>query len=540
MINFAGLHKSQQTITHADGSFSEVITFILPASGLHFSDIQQSERAVCLKESAELRWLKAYKRGEPDALIAAFNRLSADLPLARSFPGLEAATAEGEVLLSTNSFLTYTLRSLFERGWLRLASGRWQSVVPAAQDIWQQRAAACLRLLGPDGILLYRGPLAAAPDEVDFAEEKLDVLHNLAPVDRFGFLQDVFWQKRPHLIFNTSYFLLEDEDFFSHHSGMGEAFNLWVGAGVIHRPPLYRRGAIYRNAAGRWGCAFFDLADLAILLPGGIELIPEALASRETPFSFRLNPEQPGAVSLYTRYFGVETPARRVLGRTPAQPGVLELLVVDRRVVSWKRGGGLQLPQNGFAISFAPGGLPGQAQADLLASLEGDLRIAYRFARPEHAGISEAIQTGPLLVRDGQPNLLNRDVVKEEQFWPSREIDGVRQVGVVPTDFDSMLATSRHPRVGLGVRGDGDLALVMVAGVSKGGGVPGKDSMGATLTELADLLIAAGARQAVNLDGGGSAQALLFGGRAIIPGERRGFDGVSFDRMVPAVGLVDR
>ncbi|NLG73646.1 MAG: phosphodiester glycosidase family protein [Chloroflexi bacterium] len=537
--DFPVLTKKQQTITHADGSFSEVITFDLPADRLVFRDICQSDRGVRLNESADFRWLKAVKRGADRPMVVAFNRLERDEPLSRSLPELDPGTEDGEVLLSTNSFLTYVLRKAFEQGWVRIKGGQWQPAVPADQQVWQKRLQACLDLSGPDGILFSRGPFLPVPEDVDFSQDQLDVQHDLAPVDRFGFLVDEYWRSRPRLIFNTSYFLLEDEDYFSFHSGMGEAYNLWVGDGVVERPPLYRRGAFFQKADGRWEVGSFDLNDLAIILPENIELAPAGMAQGEQ-IPFLLNPQVPGDVNLYTRYFGAENGAQKLPGRTLEQAGALELLVVDRRIVSWKRGGRLELPQNGFAISFSPGALSAAVEARLLAALKANITLSYRFVRPEYVGIREAIQTGPVLVKDGAPYLTNRDVVREEQFWPSRMIDGQRVMGVVPTDFDSRLDSARHPRAALGVRPDGSPVLVMVEGVSKGGGIAGKDSMGATLTELAGYLIQAGAQQAVNLDGGGSAQALLYGGRAITPGERRGFERVSFDRMVPSVGIIRR
>ena len=55
-----------------------------------------------------------------------------------------------------------------------------------------------------------------------------------------------------------------------------------------------------------------------------------------------------------------------------------------------------------------------------------------------------------------------------------------------------------HPRTAAGVTADGKLLLVTVDGREKG------HSLGLTYRELADVLIGWGARQAINLDGGGS------------------------------------
>lgn len=80
--------------------------------------------------------------------------------------------------------------------------------------------------------------------------------------------------------------------------------------------------------------------------------------------------------------------------------------------------------------------------------------------------------------------------------------------------------------------------VVGVAGAEKGAGLPGVDSQGATLAELAALLAEAGAVEAINLDGGGSTQLFFLGGLTIAAGGRLGLPGVHYERMVPSVGLL--
>jgi hypothetical protein len=78
----------------------------------------------------------------------------------------------------------------------------------------------------------------------------------------------------------------------------------------------------------------------------------------------------------------------------------------------------------------------------------------------------------------------------------------------------------------------------MIACVKPEVRVPGVESAGATLAELATLLQEAGAVDAVNLDGGGSTQAHYLGGEAIGSGDRRGLPRVRYERMIPSVGMV--
>ncbi len=72
----------------------------------------------------------------------------------------------------------------------------------------------------------------------------------------------------------------------------------------------------------------------------------------------------------------------------------------------------------------------------------------------------------------------------------------------------SAITTAAHPRTALGVRADGSLVLAAVDGRQP------SYSVGVTADDLGDLLVAQGATEAINLDGGGSTTAL-----ARLPGD---------------------
>lgn len=522
--------KTQGRLHHPGGSFADYIILRFPADSLHFRDIDQSDPQVKLKDVAHLRYYEARERGESDPVIVAFLQLEQDQPVGQVFPGISAVTPSGETLLSANSFITHALRTLLSQGELRYQDGSWQVTAPQ-----QASAGAILQLMTSHNRLhLDLGPGRHPPAHLDFAD--FPVYKNLIPIGRCGFLSDLVWRERPRMVFDTAFFLLEHEDFFSHHSALGEPYNLWVADGVIHRPSLYRRGAIFFD--GRWQVGFFGLDDLEITLPHGLRLCPCDVPLPPGAIPFTLNDDGPSDLTLYTRYYGVASHGR-VLSYTPVAPGRFELTVVDRRVVSWQRGGNLTLPQNGFVISFAPGVLPTTEQRELQDALRSRLVLDYRFVRPQHQAINQALQVGPVLLQGGRSPLTNIYLEEQEQFWPSRPLeDGTWQIGIVSTDYKTDIDRSRHGRVGLGIDKEGNLILVMVACVKPAFRVTGVESAGATLTELTDLLAEAGAVDAVNLDGGGSTQAYYMGGRAIVPGDRRGLPLVHYERMVPSVGVV--
>ena len=97
------------------------------------------------------------------------------------------------------------------------------------------------------------------------------------------------------------------------------------------------------------------------------------------------------------------------------------------------------------------------------------------------APAGDLVMAGPLLVRDGSP------VAGDPEGFSA----GAAQ-------FDSDITAARHPRCALGV-GEDELLAVCCDGRRSG------VDAGLDLGELARLLVSFGAREAINLDGGGSA-----------------------------------
>jgi hypothetical protein len=122
------------------------------------------------------------------------------------------------------------------------------------------------------------------------------------------------------------------------------------------------------------------------------------------------------------------------------------------------------------------------ASARACVHVDGSVRLARRHEL-EADPPGDLVQAGPLLVRNGRSVVDGSD---EEGF----------SSGAV--QFDSDITVGRYPRCALGV-GDGELLAVCCDGRRSG-----VDS-GLELGELARLMVSFGAREAINLDGGGSA-----------------------------------
>jgi hypothetical protein len=111
----------------------------------------------------------------------------------------------------------------------------------------------------------------------------------------------------------------------------------------------------------------------------------------------------------------------------------------------------------------------------------------------------DLLQAGPLLVRDGVSAVSGDD---EEGFSA-----GAAQ-------FDSDITAGRYPRAALGIS-EGDLIAVACEGRAD-------DEAGLSMAELAGAMIDLGARDAINLDGGGSASLVVGGGLVNTPREEHG------------------
>lgn len=121
----------------------------------------------------------------------------------------------------------------------------------------------------------------------------------------------------------------------------------------------------------------------------------------------------------------------------------------------------------------------------------GAPRIAPRNELPPNPR-GDLLQAGPMLVRDGRPLV--------------SEADDPEGFSAGESQFDSDITDGRHPRAALGLNRH---EVIAVAVDGRSDREPGQ-----TLTELAHLMAEIGAREAINLDGGGSTS-LVSGGRLV-------------------------
>ena len=92
-------------------------------------------------------------------------------------------------------------------------------------------------------------------------------------------------------------------------------------------------------------------------------------------------------------------------------------------------------------------------------------------------------------------------------------------------------------RMAIGADKDGKPVIFWAEGKGKIKYRPGEDSTGASLTEMAEIAEDLGLYNAVNLDGGGSAQILLNGNKSLHIADRNKEDNSDAERLIP-LGLI--
>lgn len=176
-------------------------------------------------------------------------------------------------------------------------------------------------------------------------------------------------------------------------------------------------------------------------------------------------PPRSGGIALYTPEFGPVTPWHALVA-----------VVRDDRIESLSNGR-QTIPPDGYVLATA------QSQQDLLLGLVRGQTMKLDLALTPQ-GIMHAVQGGPQLVRNGQVHI--------PYAWEG---------------FGPGFYAARVARSAIGITHTGKVLFVTVDGRSR-------ESSGMNLPELASLMKELGARDAMNLDGGGSTT-LVVGGRVV-------------------------
>ena len=216
--------------------------------------------------------------------------------------------------------------------------------------------------------------------------------------------------------------------------------------------------------------------------------------------------ERPNAALTCTDSSELVVLSSRYGGSTRTRGGV-EAVTRAGEVATVESGGDTAIPRDGLVLSGS-----GDAARFLRAAASPgsrpEVRLALRAGRREIAVDRQelVVSAGPRLLVRGRTAVAAR----AEGFAPLE----------APSFFGSFVA-SRNPRTLAGVRRDGRILLVTVDGRRPGW------SAGVTLAEAARVMRALGARDALNLDGGGSTTMTVRGEVVNLPSDPAGERAVS-------------
>ncbi|HRZ65584.1 MAG TPA: phosphodiester glycosidase family protein, partial [Spirochaetia bacterium] len=258
------------------------------------------------------------------------------------------------------------------------------------------------------------------------------------------------------LALNSHFFQMELSDCETAWDLLGTPFGLLSLRGEILLPPLFDREALVIRADGSASVEPRRLRDQAVAIG------PDVFRHGEN----------------------CEFISRPACPRTP-RGACVDLVVVGRELVGAVAGGGADVPEGGFVLRAPRGYRP------------SSLELRY----PDESGDRFAIQVGPAMISSGTcaRGFTSPMYAKSGVPFPPT---------VYPLDWEG----GRAARIGLGTR-RGEALVIWAAGPDRPCDELPTGSVGASLAEFTELCRDLGLDEAVNLDGGGSAQVCVDGRR---------------------------
>ena len=357
------------------------------------------------------------------------------------------------------------------------------------------RAAAELRA----GVTLHFGKPHFKSNKVKRLYERLEREGCLAVVSgKLPFTKIIPVGARPGLIseaeteavlkVNSHFFIMDPFDCASPYDVVGAPFGLCVQNGRVLSPPLYQRECFLVTKEDEVRIETeLSLENLTIEIAG------ETFVSDENALLF-------------------ERPKTK---KTPRFDGN-EYVIIGTKVIAVHHGGGCTVPASGFVLRPMADDLPIRAGENVRYGGLEDIRFG--------------LQVGNSLVKDGQ--------VTEKFESPFYNVRHVGKTSFPPSLYPLNFEKDRAARVAIGANKNGEPMLIWAEGAPKVGYRQGVDSCGASLAEFGKICLDEGMENAVNLDGGGSGQMMIFGERMLRISDRRE-DGTETERAVP-LGLVVR
>jgi hypothetical protein len=377
---------------------------------------------------------------------------------------------------------------------LRAAVSAWWARTPA-----EERSAVLGRRSGEPGRYLAearrRGLIATHRHGVVG-----DVPDMVLPVGSLGHLRHVGRYLPDAVLLNSHFFLFDRVELDSPFAAIGDVAGMLATHGRIHHPPSVPRATLI-HAAGRWRVLTLGADDVEVAFPDGATVRPGAPDGRTV--AYRGGAPDDGAA---------------------AAGAAFEVCLQGRFATVVRAGSGLPVPHGALVVSFAS-----RPQPEMLRALRAQPAVRYRI--PRIPDLITALQAGPRLVRNGE--IVVAEALRDERFGTLATRDPT-----APLVFSTDHAHARAGRLGIGITRGNDLVVIAVQGASSLSDAEPDRPTGCTMTELAELLVEAGAVDAMNCDGGGSTQVFHGAGALLSSTDSRSVPGSQFDRPVPVAACL--
>lgn len=322
---------------------------------------------------------------------------------------------------------------------------------------------------------------------------------------------------------NASFFIMDPFDCATIYDQVGTVFGLCVKDGIVQNPPLYNREALLVKRDGSVCIEEADVKNLEVEING------------------RRYQHGKNAM-IYTRPERAKTPGDKRK----------KIVIIGCRVAAVKDSGSVEIPASGFVLcpleecNSSIGKIPRYEKRDA-QPIENCANTGIKIS--EKCGKKCEVIAGDSVFYHGMEdvafgiqvgNSMIRNGVKTEHFISKfYNIYKLERVPFPPSLYPMNFEKARAARMALGADKDGKPMLFWAEGAGKLGYKAGEDSTGASLTEMAEIAADLGMVNAVNLDGGGSAQILLKNKKALRISDRNKNDNTDAERLVP-LGLVVR
>lgn len=289
------------------------------------------------------------------------------------------------------------------------------------------------------------------------------------PYKNIGFMSDD--RKKSELKVNSSFFTFLESDVLSKYDIYGTPIGMYVKNGEVLNPPLFNREALLVDDDNNVEIRKISLNDLDLGISGKIY-------------------------------------QRDEYKRTPKSNNY-DLVIINDEIKAINYGGKTEVPSSGFVLSTKENN-----------HIVGE-KIIYRGLE----NISFGVQCGNSIIVENEKTL---DFISK-----FTSIKKLNENNIPPSMYPLNFNEDRAPRIAIGESANHKPLIIWFEGKSKYNHEVGKESCGASLKEMADILKKLKVRNAINLDGGGSAQILLDNKRSLLISDRDKTSGKELERPIP-------